>query len=70
MKYWYGIRVIELDGSNPGHKLLSSGFSSYEKAKADRQRVRARDMEQTAVFRAENQVEAEELMHKEQFSRL
>lgn len=70
MNHWFGFRVIELDGSNPGNKCLSGPFSSYEEAKREKQRSRARDMEQTAIFTAQSKKEAEVMLENEPFSRL
>ncbi|TVK92314.1 hypothetical protein AYI83_19195 [Shewanella algae] len=70
MKYWYGYRVIELDGSNPGRKCLSAPFNTCEAAKINKQKTKARDMEQTPIFKAETRVDAELAMEKEPFSRL
>ncbi|MEH6555896.1 hypothetical protein [Pseudoalteromonas tetraodonis] len=68
--YWVGYRVIELDGSNPGSKCLLGPFDSYQSAKTEKERNRARDMEQTAVFTANSQEIAQSLLESEQFSRL
>lgn len=70
MKYWYGYRVIELDGTNPGIKCLSCGFLSYDHAKSIRQTLRARDMEFTAIFQATEKKDAKLMLEKKQFSRL
>ncbi|MGO3057325.1 hypothetical protein ACT3R7_14310 [Halomonas sp. AOP43-A1-21] len=70
MKHWYGYRVIELDGSNPGIKCLSESFNTYEEAKRDKQKLKARDMEHTPIFKAESKADAEEKLQTEQFSRL
>lgn len=70
MSYWLGYRVIELDGSNPGSKCLLGPFNSYEKAKEEKQKNRACDMEQTAVFTAESKIEAQSLLNNEKFSKL
>lgn len=68
--YWVGYRVVELDGSNPGSKCLLGPFDSYESAKKEKERNRARDMEQTAVFKADSQESARTQLEREQFSRL
>lgn len=68
--YWVGYRVVELDGSNPGSKCLLGPFDSYESAKKEKERNRARDMEQTAVFKADSQESAHTQLEREQFSRL
>lgn len=68
--YWVGYRVVALDGSNPGGKCLLGPFDTYEAAKNEKERNRARDMEQTAVFTAETKVAAQALLQTEQFSRL
>lgn len=68
--YWVGYRVIELDGSNPGSKCLLGPFDSYESAKKEKERNRARDMEQTAVFKAESRESAQSQLELEQFSRI
>ncbi|MGE6342437.1 hypothetical protein [Psychrobacter sp. NPDC078929] len=68
--YWVGYRVIALDGSNPGSKCLLGPFNSYESAKKEKSKNRARDMEQTAIFKADSEEKAELLLKTEQFSRL
>lgn len=70
MKNWYGYRVVELDGSNPGSKCVEGPFDSYDAAKLHKQKMRAKDMEQTAIFMAQDQSEAEEMLNIEQFSKL
>ena len=70
MKHWYGYRIIELDGSNPGRKCLSASFSTYEEAKHDKLKFKARDMEHTPIFKAESKANAEQTLQTEQFSRL
>jgi hypothetical protein len=69
MNYWFGYRVIELDGSNPGGKCLLGPFSSYEDAKEEKQNNRAKDIEQTAIFTAKSNSEAEVQLGKEPFLR-
>lgn len=68
--YWVGYRVIELDGSNPGKKCLLGPFDSYASAKKEKERNRAQDMEQTAIFKAESQESAQLKLEIETFSRL
>ncbi|KPZ66000.1 hypothetical protein AN394_04186 [Pseudoalteromonas sp. P1-26] len=61
---------MELDGSNPGRACISEPFNTYEAAKTSKQKLKARDMEQTSIFRAETKSDAELAMQKELFSRL
>lgn len=68
--YWVGYRVVDLDGSNPGSKCLLGPFDSYESAKKEKERNTARDMEQTAVFKAHSQESARTQLEREQFSRI
>lgn len=70
MKYWYGFRVIELDGSNPGSKCLSESFNSYNEAKNSKQKSKARDMEHTRIFSTTSKGAAKEILLNEQFSKL
>ena len=70
MKHWFGYRAVEHDGTNPGRKCLSEECSSYDEAKAKKQKIRSKNMEVTAVFRAATKDEAESLLEKEPFSRL
>ena len=68
--HWFGFRVVELDGTNPGKKCLEGPFDSYSSAKVNKESNRARDMEQTRVFTADSEEIATSVMDKEQFSRL
>ena len=70
MNYWYGYRVVELDGTNPGRKCLSGPFSTYDNAKLDKEKYRARDMEHTAIFSAESKESADSKLDSESFNRL
>ncbi|QUM75535.1 hypothetical protein HWV00_04400 [Moritella sp. 24] len=70
MKYWYGFRCVELDGTNPGHKCLEGPFTSYNEAKEHKKNMRARDMQHTPVFKAYSKLDAEGIMLAESFSRL
>ncbi len=70
MSYWFGFRVVEVDGSNPGSKCLEGPFTTYGEAKKVKETNRARDMEQTPIFPAESKIKAELQLEREIFSRL
>ena len=54
MKYWFGYRVVEFDGSNPGRKCLSEDYETYDLAKKSKDCLRAGDIEFTPIFSAKS----------------
>ncbi|WP_017217187.1 hypothetical protein [Pseudoalteromonas sp. NJ631] len=70
MKYWFGFRCVDLDGRNPGSKILEGPFKSYDEAKAKKLALKAIDTESTLVFTAIDEPQARELMNTESFNKL
>ena len=67
MNYWFGFRVVGFEGSNPGRKVLSGPYASYEEAKIAKQKNTASDMENTIIFKSNSQNEAEKVLETETF---
>ncbi|MCF7498884.1 hypothetical protein [Pseudoalteromonas sp. L1] len=70
MKHWFGFRCVDLNGRNPGSKILEGPFESYDEAKAKKLALKAVDTESTSVFTATDEPQARELMNTESFNKL